>query len=151
MTYHAKLVSPQGRIYHCDHEHRTQTAAITCANTSGTRRMAEMTWRREATQQAQAAERVRRREADRAAEVARRAAAKAAAEKAEAARKAAAIEAAAAKRAAKLAAMRPERAWKRMTPEERLLKTAESELAVYGAIVSDEARAEYKAKHGPVA
>lgn len=44
-----------------------------------------------------------------------------------------------------LAAMSPRRAWRRMTPEERLLKTGEAELAVYGAIVSPDARSAYQA------
>jgi hypothetical protein len=39
-----------------------------------------------------------------------------------------------------LAAMSPQRAWKRMTPEERLLRTAEAELAVYSEILSPDAK-----------
>lgn len=52
----------------------------------------------------------------------------------------------AAKRAARLAAMPPRRAWRRMTIEERLLKTAEAELAVYGAIISPDASSAYEAR-----
>jgi hypothetical protein len=52
----------------------------------------------------------------------------------------------AAKRVARLAAMPPRRAWRRMTSAERLLKTAEAELAVYGAVVSPDASAAYEAR-----
>jgi hypothetical protein len=148
MSYHARVVGPGGRVYQCEHSHRTETAAITCANSSGTRQMAAMVWRRQALQEAKAAEQARLRAEARAAEAARREAARLSAEKARAAIEAAAERAKAEKRAAKLAAMRPERAWKKMTHEERLLKTAESELAVYGVIVTEAAKAAHIAKHG---
>ncbi len=58
----------------------------------------------------------------------------------------AAEQAKAARRAARLAAMPPRRAWRRMTAEERLLKTAEAELAVYGTIISPDASSAYEAR-----
>jgi hypothetical protein len=168
MTFHASLVGPNGQVYHCEHNHRTETAAITCANSSATRQMANLAWQRTAVQAAQAAALARRREQDRLAAQARRIAAqqaeaarRAAAQQAAAARRAAARRAAedakraadedkAAKRAAKLAAMPPRRAWKLMTPEERLIRTAEAELEVYGAIVSAEAKAAYDRRSGKI-
>jgi hypothetical protein len=143
VTYHARLVGPNGQVYQCEHNHRTETAAITCANSSATHRMADMAWARAAAQAAQAAALAQRRAQERAAAQARRIAA----QQADAAQRAAAQEAAdkakAAKRAAKLAAMPPRRAWKRMTQEERLIKIAEAEIQVYGTIVSPEAKAAY--------
>ena len=146
MVYHGRLVSPSGQVYHCEHNHRTETAAVTCANTSATRMMAETAWRRAALQAAQAAALAKKREEERAAAQARKAAAEQAAAARRAAAHAAAEEAKAAKRAAKLARMSPRRAWKRMTPEERLLKTAEGELRVYGEVITPEARAAYETR-----
>lgn len=161
MTFHARLVSPTGQVYQCEHNHRTETAAITCAGTSATRRMAYLAWSRAAVQAAQAAARAQRLQEERIAAQERRLAAQAdlarrreqervaaearkvAAQNADAARKASAARAKADKRAAKLAAMPSERAWKRMTPQERLVKTAESEMQVYGTIVSPEAKVAY--------
>ena len=48
MVYHAEVIGPGGRIYQCEHNHRTETAAITCARSSRTREMAAMVWQREA-------------------------------------------------------------------------------------------------------
>lgn len=144
MTYHGKVVGPNGQTYLCEHNHRTLTAAITCANSSATRRMAAMEWNRAAVQAAQRAALARKRAEERAAAQARRVAAQEASAARRAAAQAAAEEAKAAKRVAKLAAMPPQRAWKKMTPEERLLKVAEAELGVYGEIVSSEAKAAYE-------
>lgn len=124
MTYHGQVVGPDGLVYYCEHNHRTLAAAVTCANSSATLRMAAAAWNRAAVQAAQAAALAEKREQERAA----------------------AEEARAAKRAAKLAAMSPRRAWRRMTPEERLLKTAEAELAAYGEIKSPDAKAAYDAR-----
>ncbi|HET9896682.1 MAG TPA: hypothetical protein VFQ44_17265 [Streptosporangiaceae bacterium] len=166
VSFHASLVGPNGQVYHCEHNHRTETAAVTCANSSATRNMANLAWQRAAVQAAQAAALARQREQQRAAAQARRIAAqqaeavrRAAARQEEAAKRATAQRAAedakraaeemkAAKRAAKLAAMPPRRAWKLMTPEERLVKTAEAELEVYGTIVSAEAKAAYDRRAG---
>jgi hypothetical protein len=145
MTYHGKVVSPSGQIYLCEHNHRTLTAAITCANFSGTRRMAAMKWNRAAAQAARAAALAKKRDEERAAAQARRIAAQEGAAARRAATQAAAEKAKAAKRAARLAAMSPQRAWKRMTPAERLLRTAEAELEVYGEIISPDAKAAYNA------
>ena len=153
MSYHGKLIGPNGQVYQCEHNHRTLTAAVTCANSSATRRMAEMAWNRAAAQAAQRAALARRRAEERAAaEVSRKAAQEAAAARRVAAQ-AAAEEAKAAKRAAKLAAMPPRRAWKKMTQEERLLKIAQAELGVYGEVVSPEAKAAHdkRAAKRPIA
>ena len=146
MVYHAKVVGPGGRIYQCEHNHRTETAAITCARSSRTREMAAMVWQREAVRQAQAAELARQRREAKAAAEARRAADRAAAEARRAANRAAAEQARADKRAAKLAAMSPEQAWKRMTPGERLLRTADLEMETHGEIRTPEAKAAYDAR-----
>jgi hypothetical protein len=146
MSYHGKVVSPSGQVYLCEHNHRTLTAAVTCGNSSATRRMAVMEWNRAAVQAAQAAALARKREKERAAAQARRIAAQEAAAARRAAAQAAADEAKAAKRVAKLAAMSPRQAWKRMTPQERLLRTAEAEMEVYGQIFSLEAKAAYDAR-----
>ena len=166
MNLHASLVGPNGQIYRCEHNHRTETAAITCANSSATRRMANLAWQGAAIQAAQAATLTRQREQERAAaqatriaaqqaEAARRAVAqreetakRAAAQRAAEDAKRAAEEAKAAKRATKLAAMPARRAWKLMTPEERLIKTAETELEVYGTIISPDAKAAYDRRVG---
>lgn len=55
-------------------------------------------------------------------------------------------EARTARRAAKLAAMPPLRAWRRMTREERLLKTADAEFALYGEVVSPDAKSAHDAR-----
>ena len=102
-----------------------------------------MAWNRAAVQAAQAAALAKKRAEERAAAEARRAAAREASAARRAAAQAAAEEAKATKRAAKLAAMPPQRAWQRMTPEERLLKIAEAELGVYGEVLSPEAKAAY--------
>jgi hypothetical protein len=141
--YHGRVAGPNGQVYVCEHNHRTLTAAVTCSNSSATRRMATAKFNRAAAQAAQAAALAKKRADERAARQARRAAAQEAATARRAAAHVAAEEAKAAKRAAKLASMSPQRAWKRMTPEERLLSTAESELAAYGEIVSAEAKAAY--------
>jgi hypothetical protein len=146
VNYHGKLVGPNGQVYMCEHNHRTLTAAITCANSSATRRMAAMAWDRAAAQAAQRAALAKQRAEARAAAEARRIAAQEAAAARRAAAQAAAEEARVAKRAAKLAAMPPRRAWKKMTPDERLLKIAEAELGVYGEIISPEAKAAYDAR-----
>lgn len=135
MIYHAKVIGPDGRIYQCEHNHRTETAAITCAHSSRTRQMAAMVWERAAIREAEAAELARKRAEAKAAAEARRAAAQAAAEQAKAD-----------KRAAKLAAMPPQRAWKKMTPTERLLRTADLEMEIYGEIRSADAKAAYDAR-----
>lgn len=146
MNYHGKVVGPSGQVYLCEHNHRTLTAAITCANSSATRRMAAMKFNRAAVQAAQAAALAKKRAEERAAEQARRIAAQEAAAARRAAAQAAAEEAKAAKRAAKLASMSPQRAWRRMTPEERLLSTAASELEAFGEILSPDAKAAYVAR-----
>ena len=146
MTYHGKVTGPNGQIYLCEHNHRTETAAITCANSSGTRRMAALAWDRAAVQTAQAAALAQRREEQRAAAQAQKIADQQAAAARRAAAKAATEEAKAAKRARKLAAMSPRRAWRRMSAGERLLKIADAELAVYGKIISPEAEAVYAAQ-----
>ena len=146
MTYHGKVIGRSGQIYLCEHNHRTMTAAITCANSSGTRRMAAMAWNRAAVQAAQAAALARKRDEERAAAEARKIAAREASAARRAAAQAAAEEAKAAKRAARLAAMSPQRAWKRMTPAERLLRTAQAELEVYGEIISADAKAAYNTR-----
>jgi len=46
MVYHAKVIGPGGRVYQCEHNHRTETAAINCARSSRTREMAAMVWQR---------------------------------------------------------------------------------------------------------
>ena len=155
MYFHASLVGPNGQVYHCEHNHRTETAAVTCANSSATRHMANLAWQRSAVQAAQAAALARQRAAEQARRIAAQqaeAARRAATRQEEAAKRAAAQRAAeetkAAKRAAKLAAMPPRRAWKLMTPEERLIKTAEAELQVYGTIMSAEAKAAYDRRSG---
>jgi colicin import membrane protein len=151
VNFHATVVGPAGQVYQCEHNHRTASAAVTCANSSATRRMAGLAWQRAAVQAAQAAAFARQREQQRAAaqaqrfaaqqaEAARRAAAQRAAEDA----RRAAAQAKAAKRAAKLAAMPLDRAWKLMTPEERLIRTAETELGVYGMILTAEAKIAYE-------
>ena len=144
MSFHGKLIGPSGQIYLCEHNHRTLTAAATCANSSSTRRMAAMAWNRAAVEAAQAAAAARKRDEERAAAQARRIAAQEASAARRAASLAAAEEARAAKRAARLAAMSPRRAWRRMTPQERLLRTAEAELQVYGEIISADAKAVYE-------
>ncbi len=146
MAYHGIVRGPSGQTYQCEHNHRTETAAITCANSSATRRMASIAWRRAEIRAAQAAAVQKRREEQRAAARAQRVAAQEAAAARQAAARVAAEQAKAAKRAAKLAAMPPRRAWKRMTREERLLRTAETELAVYGEIISPEAKAAHDAE-----
>lgn len=155
LYFHATLVGPHGQVYRCEHNHRTETAAITCANSSVTRHLADLAWHRVAVQAAQAAAFAQQRAQQHAAMQAQRIAAQQAA----ATRRAAALRAAedarraaanakASKRAAKLAAMPLERAWKQMTPEERLIRTAEAELQVYGTIVSVEAKAAYDRRSG---
>jgi hypothetical protein len=141
MIYHGQVRGPNGQIYQCEHNHRTETAAVTCANSPATRRMAAIAWNRAAVRAAQAAALAKKREEECAAVQARRIAAREASEARRAASEAAAQEAKAAKRAAKLAAMKPRRAWKRMTPAERLLRTADLEMQVYGEIISPEAQA----------
>jgi hypothetical protein len=155
LYFHATLVGPNGQVYRCEHNHRTETAAINCANSSATRQMAELAWHRIAVQAAQAAAFAQQRAqqysamqaqriAAQQAAAARRAAVQRAAEDA----RRAAEDAKASKRAAKLAAMPLQRAWKNMTPEERLIRTAETELQVYGDIVSAEAKAAYDRRSG---
>lgn len=146
VIYHGRLVGPNGQVYQCEHNHRTQTAAVTCANSSSTRRMAQMAWTQAAARAARAEALARRLEAEQAAAHARRLAAQQQEAARRAAARAAAEEAKAARRAAKLAAMPPRRAWKRMTPEERLLRTAEAEMQVYGKVLSAEARPAYEAR-----
>ncbi len=143
MIYHGKVIGPDGQIYFCEHNHRTETAAIRCASSPATRQMAAVVWARAAARAAQAADLARRRAEGRQAAEARRAAAREAEAGRRAADQRAAQEAKTAKRAAKLAAMKPERAWKRMTPVERLLRTAENELEVYGEIRSADAKSAY--------
>ncbi|HUY48150.1 MAG TPA: hypothetical protein VMV92_20875 [Streptosporangiaceae bacterium] len=135
MIYHGKVIGPGGRIYQCEHNHRTETAAITCAKSSRTRQMAALAGHRAAVQEAQAAELARKRIEAKEAVESRRAAAQVAAEQAKAE-----------KRAAKLAAMPPNRAWKQMTPVERLLRTADLEIETYGEIRSPDAKAAYDAR-----
>jgi hypothetical protein len=108
--------------------------------------MAAMAFNRAAVQAAQRAALAKQRAEELAAAQARRIAAQEAAAARRAAAQAAAEEAKAAKRAAKLTAMPPRRAWKKMTPQERLLKIAETELGFYGEIVSPEAKAAYGAR-----
>jgi hypothetical protein len=144
MIYHGRVTGPAGQVYQCEHNHRTETAAITCANSSGTHRMAEIVWNRAAVQAAQAAALAKKRNEERAAAQARRIAAQEASKARQAAAHAGAQEAKAAKRAAKLAAMKPQRAWKRMTPAERLLRTADAEMEAYGEIRSRDAQAAYE-------
>lgn len=146
VIYHGKLIGPHGQVYQCEHNHRTETAAVSCANSSATRRMAAIAWNRAAVQAAQAAALAKKREEERAAAQARKVAAQQAAAARRAEEQAAAEEAKAAKRAAKLAAMSPRRAWKHMTPEERLQRTAEAELDVYGQVRSPDAKAAYDAR-----
>lgn len=145
MIYHGRVTGPGGQVYQCEHNHRTETAAITCANSSATRRMAAMVWQRAADQAAREAalakQRAEEREAARAHEIAEQAAAEAR----RAAAQAASEQAKATKRAAKLAAMTPQRAWKHMTPAERLLRTADLEMQEYGEIRSQDALAAYEA------
>jgi len=86
VSYHGKVVGPGGQIYLCEHNHRTETAAITCANSSATRRMAALARDRAAARAAQAAALARRHEQERAVAHAR----KIAAQQASAARLAAA-------------------------------------------------------------
>jgi hypothetical protein len=143
VIYHGRLIGPNGQVYQCEHNHRTETAAVSCANSSATRRMAAIAWNGAAVQAAQAAALAKKREEERAAAQARKVAAQQAAAARRAVEQAAAEKAKAAKRAAKLAAMSPRRAWKHMTPEERLLRTAEAELEVYGQVISPEAKAVY--------
>jgi hypothetical protein len=145
MIYHGRVIGPAGQVYQCEHNHRTETAAITCANSAATRRMAAMVWQRAAAQAARQAALAKQRAEEREAARARRIAAQEAAEARRAAARAARDQAKAAKRAAKLAAMSPERAWKRMTPDERLLRTADLEMQSYGEIRSPEALAAYQA------
>lgn len=109
MTYHGRVIGPGGRVYQCEHNHRTETAAITCGKASRTRQMAALVWQRAAAQ-------------------------------------ATAEQARADKRAAKLAAMSPQRAWKRMTPAERLLRTADLEIEAFEEIKSPDAKAAYDAR-----
>lgn len=160
--YHAQVRGPAGQFYQCEHNHRTETAAIACANSSATRQMASIVWNRSAAKAEHAAALAMRREEERVAAQDRRIAAQAAlaaaqAQQREEERAAAqvrqlAAEAAkaakAAKRAAKLAAMSPERAWRQMTPAERLQKTAEMELEIYGQILTPEAESAYVERHG---
>ena len=146
MIYHARVIGPGGQVYQCEHNHRTETAAITCANSSATRRMAAMVWERAADQAAQQAALAKQQAEAREAARARRIAAQEAAEARRAAARAAREQAKAAKRVAKLAAMSPERAWKHMTPVERLLRTADLEMKEYGEIRSPEALAAYEAR-----
>ena len=141
MIYHGQVRGPHGQIYQCEHNHRTETAAVACANSSSTRGMAAIAWNRAAAQAAQAAALAKKREEERAAAQARRIAAREASQARRAAAEAAAQEAKTAKRAAKLARMKPQRAWKKMTPAERLQRTADLETQVYGEIISLEAQA----------
>jgi hypothetical protein len=60
MVYHGLVVGPDGQSYECWHNHRTETAAFRCANSSATRRMAEAAWNRAAMQAEQAAARANR-------------------------------------------------------------------------------------------
>jgi hypothetical protein len=140
MAYHGLVRGPNGQIYPCVHNHWSETAAIRCANSSATRRMAAAAWNRAAMLAGQAAEPATRRGMQRAAAEPRWVAAQVTCAAGRAEGKAAAEQAKAAKRAAMLAAMSPQRAWKRMTPEERLLRTAEAELAVYSEILSPDAK-----------
>ena len=140
MAYHGLVRGPDGQIFQCVHNHWSETAAIRCANSSATRRMAAAAWNRAAMLAAQAAEPTTRRGMERAAAEPRWVAAQVTCAAGRAEGKAAAEQAKAAKRAAMLAAMSPQRAWKRMTPEERLLRTAEAELAVYSEILSPDAK-----------
>lgn len=143
MIYHGQVRGPAGQFYQCEHNHRTETAAITCANSSGTRRMAAMVWQRAAVQAAEEAALAKKKIEEREAAQARRIAAQEAAQARQAAARAAAKEAKAAKRAASLAAMTPQRAWDHMTPAERLLRTADTEMEIYGEIRSPDAQAAY--------
>lgn len=52
MIYYGRVTGPGGKLYQCEHNHRTETAAITCANSLATRRMAEMVWQRAADKEA---------------------------------------------------------------------------------------------------
>ena len=52
MIYHGRVTGPGGKLYQCEHNHRTETAAITCASSLATRRMAEMVWQRSADKEA---------------------------------------------------------------------------------------------------
>jgi hypothetical protein len=135
MIYHGQVTGPEGQLYQCEHNHRTETAAIRCANSSATHQMAALAWQRAADQAAREAELAKQRAKEREAAQARRIAAQAAVEQANAA-----------KRAAKLATMTPRRAWKLMTPVERLLRTADLEMQVYGEIRTPDALAAYKAR-----
>ncbi|MGH3229175.1 MAG: hypothetical protein ACRDOA_11445 [Streptosporangiaceae bacterium] len=146
MIYHGQVTGPGGEVYQCEHDHRTETAAITCANSSATRRMADMVWQRVADQAARDAALAKQLAEEREAAQARQSAEQAAAEARRAAAQAASEQAKAAKRAAKLAAMTPRRAWKHMTPAERLLRTADLEMQEYGEIRSPDALAAYEAQ-----
>ena len=150
MTYHGQVTGAAGQFYQCEHNHRTLTAAITCANSSGTRQMAAIAWHTAAIQAAQAAALAKKQDEEREAAQARRLASQEASEARRAAAQAATQKAKAAKRLAKLAAMEPRRAWNHMTSVERLLWTADLEMQAYGEIRSHDARTAYDvraAKH----
>lgn len=151
MIYHGQVTGPGGQIYQCEHNHRTETAAITCANSSATRRMAAVVWQRAADQAAEAAAQAKKDKEEREAVEARQIAERAAAEARKAAAREAIQQAKAAKRAAKLAAMTPRRAWKHMTPVERLVRTADLEMQEYGEIRSPDALAAYEAQAATLA
>ena len=67
MAYHGLVRGPDGQIFQCVHNHWSETAAIRCANSSATRRMAAAAWNRAAMLAAQAAEPTTRRGMERAA------------------------------------------------------------------------------------
>lgn len=135
MIYHGRVTGPGGQLYQCEHNHRTQTAAITCANSSATRRMAALARQRAADQTARNDALAKRRFEEWETAQARRIAAQTASEQAKAA-----------KRAARLAAMTPQQAWEHMTPLERLLRTADLEMELHGEIRSPDALAAYEAR-----
>jgi hypothetical protein len=146
MIYHGRVTGPAGQVYQCEHNHRTLTAAVTCADSSRTRKMAALAWRQAAMQAAEAAALAKKRIEEQEAARARRVVAEAAAEARRAAAQAAAQKAKADKRSARLAAMTPRRAWKHMTPAERLLRTADLEMQAYGEVASPDAQAAYEAR-----
>ena len=67
MAYHGLVGGPDGQIYPCVRNHWSETAAIRCANSFATRRMAAAAWNRAAMLAAQGAEPTARRGMERAA------------------------------------------------------------------------------------
>lgn len=142
MNYHGRVTGPGGKLYQCEHNHRTETAAITCANSSATRRMAEMVWQRAADKEAREATLAKQRAEERGAARARQSAGQAAADARRAAAKAASEQA----KSGQAGSNDTTAAWKHMTPAERLLQTADLEMQKYGEIGSPNTLAAYEAQ-----